>query len=178
MTFYKAIGTSRRLLVEMAEPHVRRNAKIREIDLMWGAFVEAVMTARKLPSPPNTRGPSKSAMPESPDEITWWDIQLALVKGVIEEEPEQRATLMPTAAQITRHDVVMDLYHKTAFRGRHDWKRRREALWRYAGGWKAGRVRREYGFPAMALSRMKSEAMLSMISAAEKRWLQNEKKGL
>ena len=168
MTFYKAMGLTERTVDELAELHIPRSRTPDDIDRMWGLFVEAVGTSRSLPGIPRLSGPVKSAMPESPDEVTYWDIVAAYIRGDTEEIPEVDVRIAATRAQMTRHDVVMDLWHAHALRGKGDWKRLRKALWDYARGDKRGRVLRNYGVTSMGLTRLKKQAMGDMIKATKK----------
>lgn len=168
MTFYQDLGLTLRTVDELAEIHVRIDQDITDVDRMWGLFTEAVETSKSLPGIPRLSGPVKSAMPEAPDEVTWWEINLAFVKGETEEIPETHTNLAATRAQMTRHDAVMALWHAHALRGKGDWRRLRKALWDYARGDKRGRVLRKHGVTSMGLTRLKKQAMTDMIKAAKK----------
>ena len=168
MTFYQDMGLTLRTVDELAEIHVRTDQEITDVDRMWGLFVEAVRTAKSLPGIPRLSGPVKSAMPEAPDEVTYWDVVAAYIRGETEEIPEVHTTISATRAQMTRHDIVMGYWHSSALRGKGDWKRLRKALWCYARGDKRGKVIRQHGVTSMGLTRLKKQAMTDMIKAAKK----------
>jgi hypothetical protein len=168
VTFYQDMGLTLRTVDELAEIHVRIDQDITDVDRMWGLFVEAVETARSLPGIPRLSGPVKSAMPEAPDEVTYWDVVAAYIRGDTEEMPEVETRSAATRAQMTRHDLVMAYWHSAALRGKGDWRRLRRALWDYARGEKRGRVLRNHGVTSMGLTRLKKQAMADMIKESKK----------
>ena len=168
MTFYKAMGLTERTVDELAEIHLSRRKEPDDIDRMWGLFVEAVETARSLPGPPRLSGPSKSAMPDSADDVSYWQKVMAYLNGETEEIPETKTSVAATRAQVTRHDKVMDLWHRSALRGKGDWKRLRGAVWMHAAGAKRAKITRFSGVTSMGLTRAKKQAMTDMLRAAKK----------
>lgn len=160
---------SERQLEEMAAQHVRRDRSVNDVDRMWALFVEAVNSERFLKNPPWLAGSTRSAMPDSPDLVSQWEVLSAYLRGETEEIPEVKTTLQPTAAQMTRHDLVMAVWHASALRGRGDWKRLRKALWMYAKGRPNREVRRKFDLTKMGLSRLKHGAMQDMLRQVQKK---------
>lgn len=155
---------------ELAERSVRRDRDIQAEDIMWALFCEAVETSRSLSGVPRLCLPRKSAWPDAPDEETYFARVMRLLKAgePLDEAQGQRPRISPSAARMTRHDVIMALWHRHALRGMGDWKRQRAALWDYANGMRSAKVCRLYGLTRMGLTRLKRRAMADILNGVAK----------
>lgn len=154
----------------LAQREVRRDRRILPEDVMWALFCEAVETSRSLPGPPRVTLPRKSAWPDSPDEESYFARVMRLIKAgePLDEAAGQPPRISPSAARMTRHDVVMALWHRHALRGMGDWKRQRAALWAYAAGARSSKVCLKYGLTRTGLTRLKRRAMAEMLKGVAK----------
>lgn len=131
---------------------------------MWELFCEAVRISRSFEPPPRTGYPEKGAWPDAPDEMTPWQRQMAYLRGeldeVVHDEPEPP---MPTAAEVTRAEAVLDLWHKHAlWRGGYPHPAKR-AIYALADGKPIGAVMRMSGLKrheVLAMQKRASEQML------------------
>ena len=155
---------------ELAEPRDRKTMQVDDVDRMWALLQEAAQTSRWFSAPPRTGYPSQSAMPDSPDEISHWQAMLAYLRGEVDEPPEMDERSIqprPDPQAITRCDWVLKLFHTYALNGRRNKMHGRKALWAYAAGAKAIKVRRKFGLSRYQMQRIKSDAMDDMLRAAQ-----------
>lgn len=108
---------------------------------MWELLCEAAEVSRSFGGPPRSYYPDRAIWPEYPDEITPWQRQMAYLRGEVDEvdngDPEPPT---PLAAEVTRADMVLGLWHAVALRrgvGPHPHK---QAIYRMAEGAPLGRI--------------------------------------
>lgn len=122
---------------ELAADRVRFGDPIDERAIMFALLEEAAKaTARCYKGPPFSGFPSKSAMPESSDEVTSWQMVSAFIRGEIEKQDIQTKSkpAMPDSATITRAEHVLDLYHRNALIHTGAWSEKRRAVYMKACG--------------------------------------------
>lgn len=112
--------------VNLAVENKRKGYDIRDEDLAWELLREAAkVSAIAYSGPPRSGMPTKSTMPDAPDEVTWWQISSAYIRGDLDEIPEARARQpQPTSEQITRASMVLDVWHFKAMPERQGSKRK------------------------------------------------------
>lgn len=150
---------------QLAEDNKRPDEKILDRDIWWELLREASSTSRRAyTAPPHTGWPGRSSMPESPDEVTGWQLLTAYVQGQIDEADAtiQAAPPEPSAAQVSRAEMVLEVWHRAALSGRWDWRRKRLAVYLKAMGVKDRVVRAKTGLTRQAIHAAKIEALQDM----------------
>lgn len=150
--------------LDMAFEASRQGQDITDRDVWWALFREAVQVAAiSYMAPPRGAYPTRSSMPEAPDEISAWAKLMAYVRGQIEDMPVTDARPpQPSVAQITRAEMVLDVWHTAALRNLGDWKRLRKALYLRAGGCPPRKIRAITGISRQRLYDAKIRAMTDM----------------
>lgn len=150
----------------LAVDAARANQTLGVEDVMWALFREAVETSRSYSSPPRTGYPSKSAMPEAPDEISPWARIMSYLQGEIQEMPvDGVARVRPSAAQISRADAVLYLWHTYALPRRGHRKKMRQAVYAKAAGVPYRLIKARTGISRTALYNAQQDAMQDMWTA-------------
>lgn len=134
---------------------------------MWELLVEAVAISRGYDAPPRSTYPTRAMMPDAPDDVTWWQIQMDYIRGTLDEIPQEDPTPpMPSAIEVTRADAVLDLWHKHAlWRGDHPHPMKRH-IYKLAEGMPLGAVMRASGMKRHEVLAMKAKAATQMMRAA------------
>lgn len=150
--------------LDMAFEASRQGQDVTDKDVWWALFKEAVeVAALSYMAPPRGAYPSRSSMPEAPDEISSWAKLMAYVRGQIEDMPVTHSRApQPSVAQITRAEMVLDVWHTAALRNLGDWKRLRKALYLRAGGCPPRKITAITGITRQRLSDAKTRAMCDM----------------
>lgn len=148
---------------ELALANARKGSDPGEIDVIWELFREAVAVARSFPAPPRSGYPKKSAMPDSPDDVTWRERMAAALQDAEYDEPQTDNTPpRPSAAQISRAMVILEIWHGCALRDRGDWRRMRRAVFARAAGAPPRKIRTFSGMNRQQIHAAKVEAMRDM----------------
>lgn len=140
---------------------VRSGTAITDEVIVWTLLIHATKVSKVYPSPPRSDYPSKSAMPDSQDEISFWHKMAAFVRGELDEAPAvswQRP--MPSAEDITRADEVLEVWHKAVSLGIH----KKKALYLRACGVKTDMIRSATGLSAQEIKTAKRRACKEMIA--------------
>lgn len=153
----------------LALENARRGKDPDQLDVVWELLREAVKTsAIAYTAPPRSGLPKKSAMPEAVDDITYWQKMTAFIRGEIDEQPEMETRPpQPSAAQVTRSEVFLEVWHRAVFNSRGDWRRMKKAVYLKANGVKDMKVRAVTGFSKQRIHAAKREAMDDMLRFIE-----------
>lgn len=151
--------------LDMAMDQARAGQEVTDREIWWALFEEAVKVSAICYSPaPRSGLPSKSAMPDSPDEVTQWQQVMAYIRGQIDEMPTDEARPpQPSAEQITRADMVLTVWHIAALRDMGDWKRMRKAIYLRAAGVPPRKITAITGLTRQRMHDAKNRAMADML---------------
>ena len=131
---------------------------------MWALLCEAAEVSRAFPGPPRSGHPEKAAWPDAPDEITHWQRQAAYLRGDLDELPyDDPAPPVPSAAEVTRADVVLDAWHTYALRRGAFPYPHKKYIYRLASGAPMGAVCRMCGQPVHYVADLRRKASLQML---------------
>jgi hypothetical protein len=94
-------------------------------------------------------------------------MQMAYIQGTLDELPEEEHTpVMPSAAEVSRADAVLDLWHRHAlWRGAHPHPAKK-AIYKLAEGMPLGAVMRATGMKRHEVLAMRAQAATQMLRAA------------
>lgn len=135
-------------------------------DVIWALFREACQVSKSYAGPPRLGYPGKSSLPEPPEEITAWQRMAAYLRGEVDEIPESDISApRPTAAQISRADHVLAIWHGHALARKGDRKKLRKAVYALACGLPYRAIRDRTGIARASLYRAKDQAMADMWAA-------------
>jgi hypothetical protein len=134
---------------------------------MWELLCEAARVSRAFEPPPHTDYPTQAAWPDAPEEMTPWQRQMAYLRGELDEMPvDEPLPLAPTAAEVTRAEAILHLWHTHALRrGAYPHPAKRH-IYRLAEGETLGTVMRASGMPRHVVLAMKRQASEQMLRAA------------
>ena len=97
-------------------------------------------------APPRSGYPQKSALPDGVDEVTAWQLVSAYLKGEIENLPSAETKApRPTAQQITRAEMILELWHHVALMEKGDRDRLKKAIYLKASGMRPRAIRDRLG---------------------------------
>ncbi len=115
--------------------------------IVWEMFKEAAVVSRiAYSSTPCLGFPAKSALPDGVDEVTVWQMVSAYLKGYIEALPISDPKLpRPSTQQVTRAEVILELWHHVALIDKGDRKRLKRAVYLKASGMHPRAVRHKTG---------------------------------
>ena len=127
---------------------------------MWELLKEAATVSRiAYSSPPRLGLPAKSALPDGVDEVTVWQMIRAYLRGEVENiPPSDTKAPRPTAKQITRAEVMLELWHKVALNDKGDRKRLKRAVYLKASGMRPRVVRTKTGLNYQQLWKAQKDA--------------------
>jgi len=136
------------------------NRSVDHTHIVWELLKEAAVVSRSAYSaPPRTGFPAKSALPDGVDEVTVWQMVSAYLKGEIENLPStETKTPRPTAKQVTRAEVMLELWHHVALIDKGDRKRLKRAVYLKASGMRPRAVREKTGLNYQQLWRAQKHA--------------------
>lgn len=151
--------------LDMAMERVRAGQTVGDREIWWALLCDAIKaSAIAHKAPPWLGMPSKSSMPDAPDEVTQWQMMMAYVRGQIEEMPvEVSRPPQPSAEEITRAEMVLQVWHIAALRNLGDWKRMRKALYLSAAGCPHRKIRAVTGLDRRRIHDAKDRAMKDML---------------
>lgn len=131
--------------------------------LMWALLCDAArVTALAYRAQPYQGYPTKSAWPDAPDEITWWQQHSAYLRGEVEDLPaDDSRPPIPTAAEISRAEAVLHLWHHAVTLGRQ----RKRAVYLRACQRSAGKVTRITGETQREQKAARRRAIREMLGA-------------
>jgi hypothetical protein len=149
---------------ELAAEQVRSDVEVKEEHVIWALLCEAAQTsARAYSSPPRTGLPQKSVMPEAPEDVSYWHMMMAYIKGQIEEAPATKPKPpIPSAEQISRAEIILHIWHHYALRKKGAKNRMKKAVYLKACGVPDRKVRSVTGFTRQAIHSAKEAAMRDM----------------
>lgn len=133
---------------------------------MWELLCEAARVSRAYDAPPHPGYPQKAAWPDAPDEITPWQRMMDYLRGEIDEVAYDEPTEpMPDAAEVTRADAVLALWHKHALRRGDHPHPHKWAIYMLAEGDPLGYVMRATGMRRHEVLAMRKRAAEQMLRA-------------
>ena len=143
-----------------AEQAARSGVIVDGSHIAWELLKEAVAISRiAYSAPPRVGFPAKSAFPDSVDGVTVWQMVSAYLRGEIENLPSTKTKASrPTAKQVTRAEVILELWHHVALVGKGDRKRLKRALYLKASGMRPFAVRDKTGLNYQQLWRAQKDA--------------------
>ena len=150
--------------LDIAIEQVRAGQEVGDREIIWALLCEAAKVSGLTYSGPPRRGmPVKSTMPDAPDEVSAWQLMSAYLRGDLEEMPTEQVTPpQPTAEQVTRAEMVLDVWHRAALIARGDWSRMRKAVYLKACGVPDRKVRAVTGFTRARIHSSKQQALDDM----------------
>ena len=145
---------------QLAEQNVKQGVVVDGTHIVWELLKEAATVSRiAYSSPPRTGFPMKSALPDGVDEVTVWQMISAYLRGEVENLPSSDTKApRPTAKQITRAEVMLELWHKVALNGKGDRKRLKRAVYLKASGMRPRVVRTKAGLNYQQLWKAQKDA--------------------
>ena len=143
-----------------AKQNKRKNQVVEGRHIAWSLLCEAVTVSRiAYPAPPRTGFPVKSTLPDGVDEVTVWQMVSAYLKGELENLPStDTKPPRPSAKQITRAEVILELWHHVALIGKGDRKRLKRAVYLRASGMRPRRVKEWTGLNHQQLWKAQTDA--------------------
>ena len=145
---------------QMAQQNAKRGVVVDGTHIVWELLKEAATVSRiAYSSPPRTGFPMKSALPDGVDDVTVWQMVSAYLRGEVENLPSSDTKApRPTAKQITRAEVMLELWHKVALNDKGDRKRLKRAVYLKASGMRPRVVRSKTGLNYQQLWKAQKDA--------------------
>ena len=145
---------------QMAQQNAKRGVVVDGTHIVWELLKEAATVSRiAYSSPPRTGFPMKSALPDGVDDVTVWQMVSAYLRGEVENLPTSDTKApRPTAKQITRAEVMLELWHKVALKDKGDRKRLKRAVYLKAAGMRPRVVRTKTGLNYQQLWKAQKDA--------------------
>ena len=127
---------------DLARDNIKADATLKEHHVTWELLKEAAKVSRlTYPAPPRTGFPSTSSLPDSPDDVTQWQLLSAYLRGEIESLPSsQTKPSRPTSVQIDRAELILYLWHHYSLRRKGDKSRIKRAVYMKANGVKTIKI--------------------------------------
>jgi hypothetical protein len=152
--------------VDLAGENFRDYETAEAWQAMWELLREAARVSRAFEPPPHSYYPAKASWPDAPEEMTPWQKQMAYLRGELDEMPaDEPLPIAPTAAEVTRAEAVLRLWHVHALR-RGDYPHpAKRHIYRLAEGATLGTVMRATGMPRHVVLGMKRQASEQMLRA-------------
>ena len=131
---------------------------------VWCLLKEAAQVSRSFDGPPRSDYPEKAIWPDAPDEVTHYQRMAAYLRGEVDEAPsDEPLPPIPSAAEVTRADMVLDAWHRWALRrGGHPHPHKRH-IYRLASGATLGTVCRLCGEKLGYVLQMRRDASVQML---------------
>ena len=155
---------------KLAEQQVRRDRRIKMPNVAWALLCEAAEVSRiSYQAPPRSGFPGRSAMPESPDEVTQWQLMSAYLRGEISSLPDEPQKMpRPEAHVIDRAELILDLWHQTALITKGNKRALKRAVYEKALGVKPRKIIQRYDLHYKQLNAAVLEASEDMSQQVEK----------
>jgi len=155
---------------EIARDQVRKDYAVKDHHVAWALLTEAAWVSRvAYPAPPRSGFPGRSAMPESPDEVTQWQLMSAYLRGEISSLPDEPQKMpRPEAHVIDRAELILDLWHQSALIKKGNKRTLKRAVYAKALGVKPRKIFEQYGLRYKQLNAAVMEASEDMAQQIEK----------
>ena len=143
-----------------AAESLRKGTRMNGRHIAWALLREAIKVARVTYAAPSRSGyPQKCALPDGVDEVTVWQMVSSYLRGELENlpEPDTKAP-RPSAKQISRAEVILELWHNAALAGKGDKKRLKKAVYAKAAGRKPRHIHAATGLSYKQLWKAQEEA--------------------
>ena len=151
----------------IAGDYARSGTAINDEAIIWALLCEAATVSKSYRLPPRQGYPTQSSWPDASDEVTMWQKISAYIKGELEELPEvDSRPPTPSAADISRADAVLTIWHHAVTLGRV----RKQAVYLRACGAKTGKVTRVSGVTVTDLKNDKRRAVSEMLGHLRKKY--------
>lgn len=149
---------------EMAAEQVRSDVTVKEAHVMWALLKEAAfVSSLTYRAPPRTGWPKKSTLPDTPDDVSQWQMMMAYIKGQVEDAPAVKPRPpQPSIEQISRAEIILHIWHHFALKRKGDRSRIKRAVYLKACNVPDRKVRAVTGITKQALHAAKEEAMADM----------------
>ena len=143
-----------------AEQNVKQGVLVDHTHIVWELLREAAFVSRSAyAAPPRSGFPAKSALPDGVDEVTVWQMVSAYLKGEIENLPsDETKAPRPSAKQITRAEIMLELWHHVALIEKGDRKRLKRAVYLKASGMRPRAVQELTGLNYQQLWKAQKDA--------------------
>lgn len=151
----------------IAGDYTRAGTSIGDGEIIWALLCDAHKVLRLAYSgPPRSGYPTKSSLPDTPDEVTYWHkLSAYLSNDAVDEIPEiEGRPPMPSAEDVTRAEIVIDVFHHAVTLGRD----KKRAVYLKACGKRPRSITRITGLDTTSQKAAKRRAvsqMLAFISA-------------
>lgn len=149
---------------DMAAEQTRADVEVKEQHVIWALLKEAAtVSGRAFKAPPRTGWPTKSTMPDAPDDVSQWQMMMAYIQGQIEEAPAVTSKPpLPSADQISRAEVILHIWHHHALKRKGERSKIKKAVYMKACGVPDRKVRAVTGYTKQAIHAAQVEAMRDM----------------
>lgn len=122
--------------MQMAVENARKDTTLSAVHVMWELLCEAAKTSQiAYTAPPRTGYPTKAIMPDAPADVTQWQLISAYINGQLDEMPtDDSRPPIPSSEQVSRAEVVLELWHKHALRNQGQKSKIKKAVYLKACG--------------------------------------------
>lgn len=149
-----------RLMVETTHAREKRDQPA----VMWALLCEAAEVSRSWPAPPRSGHPSKSAMPEAPDDLTEWERRNDDFREGVTIAARSSPRTEWSARQHSEAEFTLSLFSAT-FRLAGARKTLRRATWLYASGMPPRKITALTGLTRHQIQRARERASREMFEA-------------
>ena len=149
---------------------LRLDAQLKDHHLGFALLKHAAHVARiAYPAPPRSGMPTASAMPESGDEVTQWQLISAYLQGSLVSLPDlQNRPARPTARDVDVTDLVLHIWHHKCLMRKGDKSRIKRAVYLKASGVRPEVIKRLSGLSPPRIRSAKVEAGEDIIIAIKR----------
>ena len=162
----------RTLLVghDKAIDDLRKNAPLDDWRIAWALLRDAATVSRiAYPAPPRRGFPTSSSMPDAADDVTQWQLMSAYLQGHLTSLPDiENRPPKPTAAEVDRAAIVLDLWHHCALARKGDKSRLKKAVYLRACGVAPRKIASVTGLNPQQLRRATMEASTDIFIEIER----------
>jgi hypothetical protein len=122
--------------------HLKRDAVLSQHHVGFALLRTAATTSRlSYSAPPRPGWPSKSALPDSVDDVTQWQLISAYLKGELASLPDiENRMPRPSSDAIDQCDLVLHVWHHYALPHKGDRSRIKRAVYLRANGAKPNKI--------------------------------------
>ena len=151
---------------DLAADNMRAGTKITDEHAIWHLLCEAAMVARlAFPGERRLDYPSRASGPVVEAGGSWFEAMLGYLRGDLDDAPATATRPpKPSAAQITRAELMLDLWHASALPRTSQRRRLMRALYAKASGTPTAVVIRLYGVPRQWLETCRDKASRDMLT--------------
>jgi len=139
---------------------LRMNADLKDHHMGFALLKHAATVSRiAYPAPPRATMPTASAMPDSADDITQWQLISAYLQGTLVSLPDiPNRPPRPTARDVDITDLVLHIWHNECLMRKGDRSRIKRAVYLKANGVRPQVIHRLSGLSAPRIRSAQVEA--------------------